>query len=116
VLALASIPLVVTWYGRLHESIDKVKLEARQYHTVTQAISQAGGADAIKRCGTVYTGPFQTQALAWHLRVHEEDVKIFPSGPGTTVTPSYSALARDPRYPPVVRTRYWVVGSSCKGG
>ncbi|HEY7075048.1 MAG TPA: hypothetical protein VH418_06755 [Solirubrobacteraceae bacterium] len=115
VLALISIPLLVTWYGRLHESIDKVKLEARQYHTITAAIARAGGPAAIKACGDVYTGPFQTQALAWHLRVHEEDVKIFPSGPGTTVTPSYSALARDPRYPPVVRTRYWVVGSSCKG-
>jgi len=116
VLALLSIPLLVVWGGRLRESIDKVQLEARQYHTVTQAIARAGGAAAVKACGAVYTGPFQTQALAWHLRLHEEDVKIFPSVPGTTVTPSYSALARDPRYPPVVRTRYWVVGSSCKGG
>jgi hypothetical protein len=116
VLALASVVPLVIWAGRLRDGIDQAELEARQYHSITVAIAQAGGAAAIQRCGTVYTGPFQTQALAWHLRVHEEDVKIFPSGPGTTVTPSYSALARDPRYPPVVRTRYWVVGSSCKGG
>jgi hypothetical protein len=116
VLALLSVPLLVIWENRLEEGIEKVQLEARQYHTVTQAIARAGGPKAIKACGDVYTGPFQTQALAWHLGVHEEDVQIFPSGPGTTVTPSYSALARDPRYPPVVRTRYWVVGSSCKGG
>jgi hypothetical protein len=116
VLALVSIPGVVIWAGRFHDSIDKVKREARQYHTVTEAIAKAGGRRAILACGSVYTGPFQTQAVAWHLRLHEEDVKIFPSGPGTAVTPSYSALARDPRYPPVVRTRYWVVGSSCKGG
>jgi hypothetical protein len=116
VLALASIPGVVIWAGRFDDSLGKVDREARQYHTVTDAIARAGGRRAILACGDVYTGPFQTQALAWHLRLHEEDVKIFPSGPGTTVTPSYSALARDPRFPPVVRTRYWVVGSSCRGG
>jgi hypothetical protein len=116
VLALVSLLPLYIWADRLHDGIDKVKLEARQYHSVTAAIAKAGGARAIEACGTVFTGPFQTQALAWHLHLHEEDVKIFPSGPGTTVTPSYSALARDPRYPPVLRTRYWVVGSSCRGG
>jgi hypothetical protein len=115
VLALLSVPLIVIWAGRLADSLHKVTTEARQYHTITQAIAKAGGPAAIKACGEVYTGPFQTQALAWHLHVHEEDVKIFPSRPGTTVAPAYSALARDPRYPPIARTSLWVVGSSCKG-
>jgi hypothetical protein len=115
-LVVLSIAPLVIWAGRLRDSLDTVKLEARQYHTVTEAIADAGGRRALLACGTVYTGPFQTQALAWHLRLHEEDMKIFPSGPGTTVAPSYSALARDPRYPPVVTTRYWVVGSSCRAG
>ena len=114
-LAVFSLPVLVVYAGQLHTYLHKVKREARQYQSITQAIAKAGGPAAIQACGEVYTGPFQTQALAWHLHLHEQDIKIFPAGPGTTVVPNYAALARDPRYPPVVRSGFWVVGSSCRG-
>ena len=32
------------------------------------ALAAAGGRDAVLRCGTPRTGPFETQLVAWHLR------------------------------------------------
>jgi hypothetical protein len=76
-------------------------------------IAKAGGEDAVKACGTVITGPFQTQAVAWYLHLHETDLSIFPMPPGTVIAPHYLAMARDPRFPQVTMTRRWNVGSSC---
>jgi hypothetical protein len=77
------------------------------------AIAKAGGEDAIKACGDVFTGPFQIQALAWYLHMHGTELRIFPFGPGTSVAPRYSQLSVDPRYPRITETKKWIVGSSC---
>ena len=67
----------------------------------------------MKACGPVFTGPFQTQALAWYLHLHGSEVTIFTMAPGTVVAPHYTAHARDPRFPVVTTTTRWMVGSSC---
>ena len=64
-------------------------------------------------CGTVYTGAFQTQAVAWYMHLHEMESEIFAFPPGTTIAPNYSALSKDPRFPTIAKTRKWVIGSSC---
>lgn len=47
-----------------------VSYQSRLTDGVGPAIERAGGAAALRRCGTAYTGPFQVPAVAWHLRVH----------------------------------------------
>ena len=61
----------------------------------------------------MYTGAFQTQAVAWYMHLHEMESEIFAFPPGSTIAPSYSALSRDPRFPTIATTRKWVIGSSC---
>ncbi len=79
------------------------------------AIAAGGGEAALKQCGTVYTGAFQTQVVAWYMHLHEMESEIFAFPPGTTIAPSYSSLSRDPRFPAIAKTRKWVIGSSCRG-
>ena len=79
------------------------------------AIKAGGGEAKLKSCGAVYTGAFQTQAVAWYMHLHEMDSEIFAYPPGTTIAPWFSALSRDPRFPAQARTRKWVIGSSCRG-
>ena len=62
-------------------------------------IAKAGGEDAIKACGNVYTAAFQTQAVAWYLHLHETDVRIFPAPPGTIVAPALHRPRPGPALP-----------------
>jgi hypothetical protein len=54
-----------------------------------------------------------TQAAAWGLHVHQFQVGIHPRTPGATIAAINTPLAHDARFPPIARTRRWVVGSSC---
>jgi len=46
-------------------------------------IAAAGGADAIRTCGTVVTGPYQVPAVAWYLGLHTTQVELDPVLAGT---------------------------------
>jgi hypothetical protein len=108
-------PFTVSDVRQLDEGMRRVAAEADLYGANLEAIiAKAGGADRLKACGPVYTGPFQTQALAWYLHLHGTEVTIFTAPPGTVVAPHYTAHARDPRFPVVTTTTRWMVGSSCR--
>ena len=63
--------------------MDRLAWEADLYGANLKAmIAKAGGEQALKACGPVYTGAFQTQAVAWYLHLHETDVSIFPVAAG----------------------------------
>jgi hypothetical protein len=117
VLALAALayPYVREDVTQLHTGAKTVNYEARIYGSVPEAIAAAGGEAKLKSCGTVYTGAFQTQTVAWYLHLHETQIEIFAYPPGTTLTPAFTYLSRDPRFPTIARTRDWVIGSSCPG-
>jgi hypothetical protein len=115
VVAAASFPFVRSDISELNTGAHKTAAEADLYGSIPEAIAAAGGPAVMKACGTVYTGAFHTQAVAWYLHLHEVQAEIFAFPPGTTLTPGYSALSRDPRFPPIARTPLWVVGSSCRG-
>jgi hypothetical protein len=117
-LALAVVALFAPFVAKdadeLELAMRRVKSEADLYGANLKAmIAKAGGEAAVKACGPVYTGPFQTQAVAWYLHLHETDLSIFPMPPGTVIAPHYLAMARDPRFPQVTMTSRWTVGSSC---
>ena len=113
----ASAPFVANDWSTLRWHWDLVIKEADFYGPNLRAvIAKAGGEEEIKRCGKVFTGAFQVQAVAWYLHLHGRDAEIFPFGPGTTLAQGGSPLSRDPRYPEVTKTRRWIVGSSCGRG
>ena len=114
-LALAaSAPFAIGDVDRLAGQMDRLAWEADLYGDNLKAvIAKAGGERALKACGPVFTGAFQTQAVAWYLHLHATEVSIFPAPPGTMIAPHYTAHARDPRFPAVTRTTRWMVGSSC---
>jgi hypothetical protein len=113
IIAAASFPAVRSDVHELDYNYDQFVAEADLYGTVPDAIKAGGGEAKLKSCGTVYTGAFQTQAVAWYMHLHEMNSEIFAYPPGTTIAPYFSALSRDPRFPVVARTRKWVIGTSC---
>jgi hypothetical protein len=100
----------------LEWSWGQVTKEATLYDDLPNAIAAAGGADAIKRCGSVYTGPFDTLNAAWELRLHADQVRNFPFGPGTILAGRTTWLAHDPRYAQVAETAQWNVERACGRG
>jgi hypothetical protein len=115
VLALAAAaPFAATQAGHLRTQLERIDYESQVYGAdLVEVIEKAGGEDAIKACGPVYTGAFQTQAVGWYLHLDETEVSIFPFPPGTMIAPYWTANARDPRFPIVARTKRWMVGSTC---
>jgi len=112
-VALAA-PFVAADVSALRTDWDLVVNEANFYGpNLEAAIAKAGGEGELKACGTVFTGRFQVQAVAWYLHLHGRDVEIFPFGPGTTLAQGASPLSVDPRYPEFTKTRHWIIGSSC---
>ena len=113
--ALLFVPFTIADVRKLDRDRELLVSEADLYGDNLKAvIAKAGGEDAIKACGEVFTAPFQTQALVWYLHLHETDVTIFPMPPGTIVVPHYTEHARDARFPLVTKTTRWMVGSSCR--
>jgi hypothetical protein len=115
VLAAFTYPFVRDDISELDERAHTVQAEAELYGSVPDAIEAAGGRDKLKACGTLYTGAFQTQTVAWYMHVHEMQTEIFAFPPGTTITPWFTALSHDPRFPEQARTKLWVIGASCRG-
>ena len=113
VLVAASASFVIADVRELRASVERTRSEAHFYSTLPAVIAKAGGAARVKACGTVFTGPFQVQAVAWYLHMHGGEVGIVPSPPGITFAPRYSPLSRDARFPTVTETSKWVVGRSC---
>jgi hypothetical protein len=114
-VALLFVPFTVSDVRELDRGAELIRLEADLYGANLKAmIAKAGGEERLKSCGQVYTGPFQTQAVAWYLHLHETGVSIFPSPPGIVIAPHYVWAARDPRFPIVTITSKWMVGSSCR--
>jgi hypothetical protein len=59
--------------------------EAHLWHDLKGLIDEAGGKDALLACGGIYSGPFQTQMVAYELGIHGIQVgwKVTPP-PGAT--------------------------------
>ncbi len=113
VVVVASAPFVIQDLRELDMAAKRIRAEAGLYGTIPDAIAAGGGEAKLKSCGSVYTGNFQTQAVAWYMHLHEMQAEIFAFPPGSTIAPSYSALSTDPRFPTIATTRKWVIGSSC---
>ena len=77
-LAVAAVPFRAD-VDDAARAIDRVHEEAVLYGATRRAlIAKAGGEARVRRCGRVFTGRFQVQAVAWRLHLHGGDVGIFP--------------------------------------
>jgi hypothetical protein len=113
VVAVAFVPFINHEHQRLDYDWQLIEQESALYGDLPLAISEAGGRDHILRCGSIYAGPFDVQAMAWHMHVHGEQVEIFAFPPGTLITGHTRALSVDPRFPVIARTSQWVIRSTC---
>jgi hypothetical protein len=118
--ALAAAALWVPWvvddWRSLDESWQLVREEARLYDDLPRMVDELGGPAAVKRCGPVYTGPFDVLNVAWELELHADQVQIFPFGRGTILAARATWLAHDPRYAPVAGTPGWIAERACGPG
>ncbi len=113
VLALVALPFLAADVGSLRRNAKNIRSEADFYGALPTVIAKAGGRDAVKRC-KVYTGPYQVQALAWHLQMPSGQIGIQArQPPGTVIAPASRPIARDARFPLVATTHRWVVRRDC---
>jgi hypothetical protein len=81
VAAVAGLGFMVPSFKNLDRTFTGLKWQAQLADQLPGLISTAGGADALKRCGDPYTGPFLVPLVAWHLRLHTEQVQLAPKTP-----------------------------------
>jgi hypothetical protein len=99
---------------RLGRQLESAQDESQLYDHLADAIDHAGGPAAIRRCGHLYTDPFQTQPLLWQLRLTGGAIGIRPAAPGTVIAPAGTAVARTTRgFGFDASSAGWVVRSSC---
>jgi hypothetical protein len=114
-LAGVSVPLVAQGARTVDRDLGLIHSEADFYGSLKGVVARAGGSEAVRACGGIFTGDFQVQALAYYLHVHGMQVTIPPevAPPGTVFGPRYSALSRDERFPLLFETRKWIVRRAC---
>jgi MFS family permease len=113
VLALACVPGVVHGTGLLHTTLAEAAEDERVFDDLPRVIARAGGERAVLACGAVFTGPFQTQAVAWRLHLRQQQVKLRPTVPGTILGRIPLPITRDQRFALRVRSKRWVLRQSC---
>ncbi len=71
---VALTPVISDKVDNTSATATKLKYEASLWGNLPDVIDQAGGPDRLVRCGRVYSGPFQTQMVAYELGLHGEEV------------------------------------------
>jgi hypothetical protein len=114
-LALAVAALVPHAIG-LGDDVARLRTEGRLYAALPDVVAAAGGPAALKGCGgVVFTGPFQTQALAWTMGLHEHGVGIHPRPPGVVIMPDYRLDEVGGGFPITLTAQHgWTVVASCR--
>lgn len=68
-------------FQRFEPNMKNLKYQAELTDSLPGLVRAAGGAEALKRCGDPYTGPFLVPVVAWNLRLHTQDVSLTPARP-----------------------------------
>jgi hypothetical protein len=115
--SLALIPAIRDKVDNTERVVEKLDYEASLWDDLPGAIEAAGGRDRVLSCGSVYTGPFQTQMVAYVLGVHGLDVadaRLGTPAPGlalrTNTTPAFPLTpVDDDRFREVATNGRWRV-------
>jgi hypothetical protein len=114
VAALPLTPLVLDKLDNTNETLDDLRYEASLWSELKTLIDRAGGAERLRACDAWFSGPFQTQLVAYELHLHGVQV-------GWQWTPPPGAAFRtrtvaegplvvditDDRFRQVAYTRHW---------
>jgi len=119
---LGLVPAILDKVDNTERVVDKLGYEASLWTELPGVIEKAGGRDRLLRCGNVYSGPYQTQMVAYELGVHGIEVGASPlrAGGGAYTPPpgvafrthtvpkgKLSALVDDDRFRWVTSNRRW---------
>jgi hypothetical protein len=65
-----SAPFIAEKANNTERVLGGLRHEALVYHDLKGIIAEAGGRERLRTCGGVFSGPFQTQMVAYLLHVH----------------------------------------------
>lgn len=114
VVALAAAaPGLVGSLDRYERDVGQTQLTDRRLSDLPGFIERAGGREAILACGDLFTGPFSTQAVAYHMHVRQREVSYTPEPPGTIVDATGGALEGTSGFVRKLRESQWTLQSTC---
>ncbi len=118
---LAAVGLAVPVIGDKADSFRKMRrslaYESSLWPNLEKVIAAAGGKERLVACGGLYSGPYQTQMVAYELGVHGADVRSLEGTPPpgaafrTRTIPRGPLVIKltDPRYRQIARVGKWRV-------
>jgi hypothetical protein len=114
---VALTPVIKDKADNTEVTAEKLEYEASLWGNLPEAIEKAGGRDRLLRCGSVYSGPFQTQMVAYELGVHGVDVAaLVPTMPPGLAFQTHTVRdgplvtdVTDDRFRPVATNSRWRV-------
>lgn len=72
--AAALAPIASDKVDNVRVTLDELRYEASLWGNLPDIIHKAGGRDRLLACGNVYSGPFQTQMVAYEMGIHGIEV------------------------------------------
>ncbi len=116
VLVLALTPVIEQKFDNGELTLDRLRYEASIWSGLRAVVDKAGGRERLRSCGSVYSGPFQTQMVAYTLGLHGIDVGWMETpAPGvafrTRTVPTGPKVVKmtDDRFRQVSTNRRWTV-------
>jgi hypothetical protein len=116
VALVASTPFIAEKAHNTARVTGGLRYEARIWSEFKTVLDRVGGPARLRECGGVFSGPFQTQMIAWQLHLHGASVAYRPTPPPgvlfrTRTVPRGPLVTTptDPRYRQVTRYGKWRV-------
>jgi hypothetical protein len=116
---------VVPSLARFAPTMRSLDYQAKLVDELPGVVRAAGGAEALRRCGVPYTGPFLVPAVAWQLRVHTSQVQLEPRAPavvfrerttsGRRAVPTLRGLDGVPGVKTAAAGANWRIVTACRG-
>ena len=115
-LVLALAPVIGQKADNARVTLDSLRYEASIWSGLREVVDEAGGRERLRACGGVYSGPFQTQMVAYTLGIHGVDVGWMETpAPGvafrTRTVPTGPKVVKmtDDRFRQIATTKRWTV-------
>jgi hypothetical protein len=120
-LAVLALGGAAVWAAdRMPFQLRDTRFQARVAQDLDVAIADAGGRDAILRCGVPYTNKYLVQLVAWKLDIHGREVLLQPEGPSVMLRARHALGARAepaegslPGGRLAARTALWRIETAC---
>ncbi len=114
VAALAALPGLISPVDRVGDDMANVADADRFYGALPPFIERLGGREAVKACGQVTTGPYNTQILAYRLHTRQQEIGLDPAVPGSVLDSAQSLRGAGNRaYALKERGTEWMLRSTC---